>query len=726
MQLEQILGAAVAAGNVEEVAEDNMPSPDVPQTSPGPPIPCSTRRPSYQEMSRTAIDLDHENTIEYENANKNASVSQKIIKLDFQVSPVSIDMTSTDPLNAVSDEISLFNLGEDSLVITSQQALAMFETNNEETQPSMNCEEKSQPNPVRISQNNAEELPDDNGLQEAAKPLATIQTMQSIDISDQCDDGVPSACGEIEIQTTTEVAVQSDSNTVPLEQFNDSKNEERNEESDLSSNQNSTVSSDSIKCSIQDNLALEAHKMTENISQQKCVQNISEIDEFDPLQQISLNSINGSDKVELEKCKTFSDILNENNNLNDGQTPIQNLLLPISKISSVGNDPETNQRAMENESQPEYASLTPMSSSSVTTRLEDALGTLVGLDSPAGATLDATLDENGQFLVQVIAPGLTMSIPNQFLNKSNSEAFPSISDSTYQNKNELNLLENLSEQLADIEKSMNNEINLRNESNCEKISNKRKRDFTSLENFDHLNPSGKIKKIKHFTRFISENTNSKLERKMKKKMKKKKHRRATMNCISPDTNAQFFNQINQSQFYRPYQNYCHQETANFYFQSNSDSSNYPGGDHSFHGNPNIAVPYPYRVQNKNNNLHGNPTHSGDLNTWDIDEMLNPQFSSPNGTAGNKINGDYNCFDTSANTMPLDPLGDEEESALPIIMSPEEYHGKVQGDDRYRGMPSAPEIIQTTNTDGESLKVQLVYLVYPCKKKNGETNIRIIF
>lgn len=157
MQLDQILNAAVAAVNVEEV--EQLPSPDIPQNSPTPPASARDHRilhyfPEHGLASTTfegaqleaqtrverfcqypqdvapqePTDLDCNDSLqEYTTVGE----TQELINLDtktaMQVYQEALQDAQPPPDGELGD-MNFFALDDDNLVITSQQALEMFET----------------------------------------------------------------------------------------------------------------------------------------------------------------------------------------------------------------------------------------------------------------------------------------------------------------------------------------------------------------------------------------------------------------------------------------------------------------------------------------------------------------------------------------------------------------------------------------------------------------------
>lgn len=729
MQLEKILSAAVAAGNVDELDVDNLPSPDIPQASPGPPMACSTRRSSFHDLS-CSVNLSSDKSI-IEQYTKSSSFERnkpkcndissenknehKVCERNQTSSDQCIDIVTSDPLNVVSDELSLFNLGEDSLVITSQQALAMFENNIDDSHHTSATDKIS-----KSVITHKENIKKTNTLENTSKQNETgssFQTMESIGINDQSGDDVPAACGEIEIHTT-DIAVRTEVNV------------ENNEKALTKTNISPETNDESSGDSISNNLAkTHANTVLNNLPPKN-----SSAENTDILTTVNPHEINvptEGNEIPILINNNFDEKFTASCRSNDAETSIHDIVPTIEELSIEKDTPTPNLTNLAldsdsidlNTSQPEYTSLTPVSSGSSTTRLDDALGSLSGLDPPAGATIDATLDENGQFLVQVIAPGLNMTIPNQFLNKSLSTSNETYE--TYSQNNNNDLVDSLNHQIQDIEKYVNDERVTENSVKpIEKETSKRKRQSSPINGKTNCcklatNNSASSHTIKHWKKDISNDCmQAKLKRKEKKKLKKKRMRKKGLNCVSPSTNTQFCNQINETQYSRQYPN-LKSQPPHYGPYSNNQELHYSQYDPHF---PVYNQTQPYAPYQNKPHIASNNSITGEENSWSIEEMLNS--SDPMDLQNNsKLNTDSTNYEIGNNNGKNTLLNIQENGNdlddMPIIMSPEEYHDKMKNGGQSRGFQGQTEIIQTTDTDGESLKVQLVYLVYPCKKKNGK-------
>lgn len=809
MQLDQILIAAVAAGNVDEIDVDELPSPDVPATSPHAPRSSSSRAydvsqqsPSSNQSSPKVSSEDASlSTVTDFPDSSGVSVSKDFPKTSLETSnsgSMCEGLSECLPLGVVSDDFSLFNLREDSLVITSQQALAMFESGQDDSSiTSFNSARIKEKNPVKCQT---------KGTAVPRKPENLPQPLKSVDEdqSETLNGDVPAACGEVEIETSTlSPAHESGSKVVKngfhtnaidhddkfevpnlevpnlefpnptspscllCDKHNDSDLDDLESLPDITVSSSTTAKKEKLE-SHSSNDSLKNSAQAEESSQKNYDPDVSEypsmpnivvvskkeafgpqniekhVDTSNATFSISDTVFKPSENVDDEPIsqilsQTINEVLNGTSNTNecsntDAVDNFTECLNQNSLVSSNDDNTVTLHSVKDvhfcSADEPEYTSLMPVcSSSNDNPLLEDNLSSITGMEPPAGATVDATLDENGQFLVQVIAPGLNMSIPNQFLNKVKPN-----SNITEEHGEAIDSLTDFTAAVSDFSKT-----------SCHSRTNKpgRKRRNSSVECTETLESLTKMIKNEEYnfsmklTNNISIRTSESVMKRVDKRFKKKKKKKMkylqkmmAMGKI-PDSDASKY--YHQSQFQRYHQNANEASTSmNPYAPYNC--FNYPQ-----FGNMDTTADYyrqaAYASRHKSafappvpgNNNHyfmqdGNPQ-------WSMEEMLNSPLPPPHPTSFKEFqSGFYDCHNNygGESIYPDAPVPEEEDDGeqMPIIMSPEEYHGKLQRDGQVPGSIGSAELVQT-NTDGESLKVQLVYLVYPNKNKqnpDGKTSI----
>ncbi|KAF2366346.1 Ets domain [Trinorchestia longiramus] len=822
MQLEQILSAAVAAGDVDQIEIDEIPSPDIPANSPNAPITSSTLpydAPSSPCASALSTSLSADNVAKpsgFIRRSKGVMTPVDDKSLDIfskgccpmpANSTLHSDIPVCDPLGAV-DDFSLFNLREDSLVITSQQALAMFENSNDDgiasTQQRPFClkdDTKSKKEPVDICPKSV------------IASKHTSQTLKSVEL--QADDAlgdVPAACGEVEIETSTspepvtgnseEITINEMSLSVPYVENFDMSNLELNNSSNKHDDRNNIVEEsenlsddlpviaamndlekmnevnfslnskkkslshvidtsiadfgtgnaqdvqNALHCSntsasLPNNIAvISTHEAFKEATANETADNYSSVT-------VSLSEDCNDSRQDMETepmslilSQTINEVLNE---ASVTGTPNESSSLEVfeniekifempspaalfknqnESISLSSNIHESQNVSPSEETQLHYTSLTPVSSTANgNSLLEDNLSSLTGLESPAGAKIDATLDENGQFLVQVIAPGLNMSIPNQFLNKvkPNSKEILSERKSSIAPLVPPTCLDKRMEAMDNIESNKIKDSSRAKQKSFEKQNTTRKRKI-SLDTVETLNSVSKImkkqskasnKKSKEDKSLECHSTSTKTKaNKIKKKKKRLKFLRQMMS-MGGTTEHNLNNYMQPPQF------------SLYHSHMNINSYNYPPYNcyphrtHYSHPRNYYGSSAPYNCHYKS--VFSPPAQSSDQNyensVWSMEDMLNPWTTHP--TACKEFQAGF-CdrfysYDNSF-VSPCSSRGNDQED-IPIIMSPEEYHSKLQNDGQIPGNVGNAELVQT-DTDGESLRVQLVYLVYPTKKSSA--------
>ena len=500
----------------------------------------------------------------------------------------SSELSPCDPLENVSDELSLFNLSEDSLVITSQQALAMFENNDDLSQNSNFNSSSDRFNTQKITpvldsnpKNNTE------SFQQGHTPPSP-QIMDGVEdvINSMCGQGVPAACGEVEIQTSDIIAKASD-----------------------------------------------------------CLNDITSVDELQ--------------------------------------------------------DIELDQFSSDNESVPQYTSLQPVHPSLSFERSQNINNdvNLTELKTVDTSQLEQTsIMANSDYRVQVLAPGITMSFPNDCLSDNlvspNSQEAPPIVAN--ESKNDFDLLDlsfknngikrKASLMDEDVEnphphklkKSKKQKITLSKEVNLPNVDNRmRSKKFVSKASIL------KIKKKKQ--------RGKKLGKKFKKLSVQDIYMQSTLSLSAPSQNSHndSYN-TQQNPFYCNYDNFFPTDS----YQTNGSSIDVKS-DAPFHQ---------IRLDTSNYSV------TNEANSWD--RKRNDITPPPNNGGCHQ---DY----------PKDRNSDHGEEDVPIIMSQEEYQSKIldKGNDFHNTAAThasvCSEVVNTDNTDGDSLKVQLVYLVYPFDKNKGE-------
>ncbi|XP_066986073.1 uncharacterized protein [Macrobrachium rosenbergii] len=329
MQLDQILSAAVAA--VNEVQQ--LPSPDVPQYSPTSP---SSSCAAHEQQQAPTLPLKYEtaepeeSTTDLHYLNQQAQAEQqgaesKAVKFP-NASAHQSEMSCAknafhvynEALHEVQDndgfgDISFFALDDDNLVITSQQALEMFETKPDEyhKQGAYSYE----------ALGNKETPPEIN-----TPPIdMTVDATANDEMSEQ------------------QVSRQDEGGRVPTE------------------------------------IANEEH------------------------------STGGAEAVDVSSA-----VLGEWPVFLEDEIPVTNGL-QVTEVTEEVPVISSEVEVLTSLDEPQYTSLTP----AVTEPPQNDLGSLSDqvLQSLPGSTLDATVDENGRFVVQVVGPGMNMTVQNNYISR---------------------------------------------------------------------------------------------------------------------------------------------------------------------------------------------------------------------------------------------------------------------------------------------------------------------
>jgi len=302
-----------------------------------------------------------------------------------------------------------------------------------------------------------------------------------------------------------------------------------------------------------------------------------------------------------------------------------------------------------------------------------------------------TTESANDYLVQELVSGITMSYPNQFTDTNVSTNFERENSNTKTTPKErykkMNKIAN--------EKKMKYPLKKRNLKVS--LADLCDMDTIKLSNGENISKK-KLHKI--------------LEREMKRKrlkskMKSEKLKRTSINAIYKQSTMSLH--AHKQPEYNPFQT------------PTNDISNFIN---NFTGEQIDDISYDKPIMNTNCN-----ETSIQMNTnseWNIEEMLRT-YDTPTVPLTKDFNNgeDHTTFNNSEHMTCNTPLANKTTGEnAPIIMSPEEYNNKIQKDDSFRENYTATITNMVQNdTDGDSLKVQLVYLVYPNDNDKSESALK---